>query len=389
MSTERRSVLFTTGIRSEYDILYPVVKAVEAHPKLEARMIVTGAHLTEFYGHTASLIEEDGIEVVAKIESLLTSDTRLGRVKSAAIQLMSIVDVFTHIGPDIVVAMGDREEALTVAMAGAYMGIPTAHIGGGDYADDGNIDNSVRHAVTRLAHVHLVTTERSAKRLGQMGEEAWRIHVVGAPGLDRILTTPVIPKQELEKYLRFELTEEPLILVIQHPISTEIDQAAEQMKTTLEAIAPLGLQTVVIHPNSDAGNRRMVEVIQDFSRRYGYLHPYRTLRREIFVNLMRLAGVLVGNSSCGIIEAPLLKLPAVNIGRRQTGREHAENVIFTPHDKSAISEAIQTALHDEDFRHRVENCQNPYGDGQAGERIARLLADLELDESLVGKRFAY
>ena len=340
-----RRVLFTTGIRSDYDILYAVMRVVNQHPKTKVDLVVTGAHLAELYGHTVEQVEFDEFNIVARIESLLNSDTAAGRVKSAAIQLVSLVDVFAQIQPGILVAMGDREEALTVAMAGAYMGIPVAHIGGGDYADDANVDNAVRHAVTKLAHLHLVTTPKSAERVINMGEEPWRVHVVGAPGLDRLLTTETISREELSDQLELDVTGGPLVVVIQHSISTEISEAGWQMQTTLQGIVNLGVRTLVSYPNSDAGGRQIIKVIDEFTALYPHVHTYRNLPRLVFVNLLRNADVLVGNSSCGIIEAPLLKLPVVNVGRRQVGREHAENVIFVQHDIDQIQQAIRQALH--------------------------------------------
>lgn len=382
----KRRILFTTGIRSDYDILYSVMRAVDQHPKTEVNLVITGAHLVELYGHTVDQVEIDEFNVVARIENLLNSDMAAGRVKSAAIQLMSLVDVLAQIRPDIVVAMADREEALTVAIAGAYMGIPVAHIGGGDHADDGNIDNAVRHAVTKLAYLHLTTTPRSAERVIRLGEEPWRVHIVGAPGLDRLLTTEAISQEALRDYLAFDVTEGPIAVVIQHSISTEIREAGWQMRTTLEAIAELGIRALVGYPNSDAGSHQIIEVLNEFAARYPLIRAYKNLPRPVFVNLLRSANVLVGNSSCGIIEAPLLKLPAVNIGKRQVGREHAENVIFVQHKVGQIQEAIRKALYDQEFKARVQICQNPYGDGRAGERIANILAEVSIDKRLVSKR---
>ena len=390
MSTKRgrakRRILFTTGIRADYDILYSVMQGVNRHPKTESLLVVTGAHLTSLYGHTVDEVERDGFHVIARIESLLNSDTKAGRVKSAAIQLMGLVDVFAQVRPDIVIAMADREEALTVAMAGAYMSIPIAHIGAGDIAEDGNIDNAVRHAVTKLAHIHLATTQQSAERVIKMGEEPWRVHVVGAPGLDRLLTVELMSHDALHQYLNFDVTQGPLAIVIQHPIISEVDEAGAQMRITLEAVSRMGLRAFVSYPNSDAGGQQIIDVINEFAEHNPSIQAYKNLPRNIFVNLLKNADVLIGNSSCGIIEAPLLKLPVVNVGKRQLGREHAENVIFVPHDLERIQTAIRQALEGEVFLERVRYCSNPYGDGHAGERIARILAEVPLDKRLIYKK---
>lgn len=389
LAAAQRLVLFTTGIRSEYDILSTVIRAVDRHPRMKAGIVVTGAHLSELYGTTVREIEQDGFTILGRIESLLNSNTAAGRVKSAAIQLISLVDFFVQHKPDIVVAMADREESLTVAVAGSYLGIPVAHIGGGDNSEAGYIDNAVRHAVSKLAHVHLVTTPRSAERLIRMGEDPWRIHVVGAPGLDRWVNTEYLSREELSRQLDFDVVSRPFSLVIQHPNSTESAEAARQIRQTLQVIAELSLPALVSYPNSDAGSQSMIEVIREYDSRFPLIKAYQNLTRTVFVNLMRHAAVLIGNSSCGIIESPLLKLPVVNVGDRQEGREHAENVLFVPQDPARIKAAILQALEDGDFKKKVGESINPYGDGHSGERIATILADLELDRRLVGKRNAY
>ncbi len=389
MSISRKTpskILFITGIRSEYDILFPVLSAIGRLGKMETGLVISGAHLSELYGHTADLTELDGFHIVARIESLLNSDTAGARVKSAAIQLLSLVDVVADYDPDIVVAVGDREEALTIATAGAYMGIAVAHIGGGDFAEDGNVDNLIRDAVSKMAHIHFAATKNSAERLMRLGEEAWRIHTVGAPGIDRFMRTPVLSRKEIGDFLDFDITQAPILLVIQHSISTEIQQADQQMRLTLEAVSGLGVRTLVSYPNSDAGSQQIIKTIKEFESKHPQLKSYRNLPRDIFVNLLKSIDVLVGNSSCGIIEAPVIKLPVVNIGKRQVGREHAENVLFVDHNVKKIQEAIKIALHDQSFRSAVQHCQNPYGDGNAGESIAEILCTTPIDERLLMKR---
>ncbi len=390
MSTERsdiRKVLFVTAIRSDYDILAAVIRAVDEHPALRAQVVISGTHLAPLYGSTWREVEADGFEIVARLENLLNSDSAAGRVKSAAIQLMGLVDVLVQQQPDIIVAPMDREEAITVALAGAYLRIPVAHLGGGDRGEDGNIDNAVRDAVSKLAHLHLVTTEQSAARLREIGEADWRIHVVGAPGLDRLLATPDLADSELWRQVGFDPGGQPFALVIQHPLIDSIEQSGALMRETLESLRQLQLPALLSYPNSDAGGQQIIAVIEEYAGRYPELfRPYRNLPRLVFVNLLRRAHVLLGNSSCGIIEAPLLGLPVVNIGPRQRGREHAENVQFVAHDRKQIRAAVERALFDAEYRRQVAECRNPYGDGQAGRRIAELLANCALDARLIYKR---
>lgn len=379
-----RRILFVTGIRSEYDILHSVMTACRARG-LDVGVAVTGAHLSPLYGLTVREIERDRVPIVARIESLLNSDSRAGRVKSAAIQLSGLVDLMGQWGPDFVVAPMDREEAITVALAGAYLRVPVAHIGGGDTAEDGNIDNAIRHAATKLAHLHFVTTRRSRERVVRLGEEPWRIHVVGAPGLDKLLATSPMTREAISEALHHDLRVGPYLLVIQHSILTEDALAAEQMRTTLDAVVASGLPAVVIKPNSDAGSQSIIEVIDEYAAREPTIAAYTNLPRDVFVNLLRHAYALVGNSSCGIIEAPLFHVPVVNVGSRQLGRENAGNVQFVPHERDAILRAIEKAVSDKDYRDEVARCENPYGDGRTGERIADVLSTVPVDARLLNK----
>jgi GDP/UDP-N,N'-diacetylbacillosamine 2-epimerase (hydrolysing) len=385
-----RKVIFVTGIRSEYDILYSAIRAVQKQTNMEAALVVTGAHLSPMYGYTIGEVEKDGFPIIARIESLLNSDSAIGRVKSLAIQLSSLIDVFFQHHPTFVVAPMDREEAMTVALAGAYMKIPVVHIGGGDTADDGNIDNSVRHAVTKLSHLHMVTTPKSAARVIALGEEPFRVHITGAMGLDRLVELPDIPSAHLWNRLGYDPGDNPFVIVIQHAIISEVEQSGELMRITLESLVNLDLPAFVSYPNSDAGSQKIIEVIETYSKRYPrLLHKYQNLPRLEFVNLMRRAHAIVGNSSCGIIEAPLFRLPVVNIGLRQRGREHTNNVQFVDHEIPQICAAIQRAVFDEKYRQFVLQCVNPYGDGHAGERLADILATIPIDEKLLAKGITY
>jgi GDP/UDP-N,N'-diacetylbacillosamine 2-epimerase (hydrolysing) len=380
-----RHVMFFSGIRSEYDILYPVIRAVDASPRMRASVLVSGAHLAPMYGGSVREIEADGVVIAGRIETLLNADSPAGRVKSAAIQLSGIVDVLVNQRPDLVVAPMDREEAMTVALAGAYMGVPVVHLGGGDTSDDGNIDNAVRDAVTKLAHLHMVTTARSRERVVRLGEEPWRIHVVGAAGLDRLASEPQVADEALWTELGFR-PDGPFILLIQHPIIATADRSGELMQTTMEALARIGAPVLAGYPNSDSGSQLIIEVIDRFAReRPDVFHAHRNLPRHLFVNLLRRAAVLVGNSSAGIIEAPLFGLPTVNIGPRQRGREHASNVTFVDHDATAIEAAVRRGLTDEDQRAAARSAEKLYGDGTAGTRIATVLEDVPIDDRLLRK----
>jgi len=384
----KKRILGITGIRSEYDIMSTVYRAVSDHPALDLQLVVTGAHLSDAFGYTVDEICADGFFIADEIESLLSGDQAASRVKGLSIQLQGLVQTVTRVKPDVLLVLGDREESMTTALVGAYMNIPVAHLGGGDRVV-GNVDDQVRHAVTKLAHLHFTTNQESAERILRLGEQPFRVHNVGNPGLDRLLEVPELSSCELSQRLGVTIADdEPILLVIQHVISTEIDDAYLQMRETLEAVANLDMKTVLIYPNTDAGGQQMIRAIREFES-LPNLHTAKNIPRLEFVNLFRRASCLLGNSSAGILEAPLLKLPVVNVGNRQKGRLHAENVTFVPHDKNVIIKAVKHAVFDSEYRESVAKCSNPYGDGRSSQRIADILAKTDIDTSLLIKDITY
>ncbi|MBO9607974.1 MAG: UDP-N-acetylglucosamine 2-epimerase (hydrolyzing) [Paenibacillaceae bacterium] len=384
----KRKVLGVTGIRSEYDIMSSVFAAIKEHPALELELIVTGAHLSPTYGLTVEEIKRDGFVIADEIESLINGDRDASRVKGLAIQLQGMVQTACRVRPDFLLVLGDREEAMTTALVGAYLNIPVAHVAGGDRVV-GNVDDQVRHAVTKLAHLHFVTNQESAERVLGLGEQPFRVFNTGNPGLDRLLRVPSLSDAELSERLGFEIAEgEPLVMLIQHVISTEIEYAYDQMKETMEAVRQLGIKTVLSYPNSDAGSQQLMRAIGEFAD-LPFLYTARNIPRLEFVNLMRRASCMLGNSSAGILEAPLLKLPVINVGNRQKGRLHAENVAFVPHDREQIVQAVQRAVFDSGYRAEVAACRNPYGDGNSSTTIAEILAGIAIDDKLLIKDMTY
>ena len=251
------------------------------------------------------------------------------------------------------------------------------------------MDDQVRHAVTKLSHLHFTTNQESADRVLKLGEQPFRVFNVGNPGLDRLLSVPSLSADQLSQRLNFPLTEdEPLLLVIQHVISSEIDEAYEQMRQTLTAVSNLGIKTILSYPNTDAGGQQMIRAIQEYSS-LPFLYTAKNIPRIEFVNLFRRASCLLGNSSAGILEAPLLKIPVVNVGNRQKGRLHAENVTFVPHDYKAIMHAVNRAIFDPNYIEMVSQCSNPYGDGQSSQRIADVIASIDINDNLLIKDITY
>ena len=357
------------------------------HPDLELELIVTGAHLSPLHGYTVKIIETDGFPIVERIESLLYSDRDAARLKGASLQLQVLSHIVDKRRPDWLLTIADREEPMMSALCGAYMNIPVAHYSAGDRTV-GNVDDMVRHAISRLAHLLLTTSEDSRQRLVRAGEEEWRVHNVGHAGLDRIRSAPTLSQDELASQLGVPAIETAYIVIIQHSLSTETAKAGQQMRETLAAAVELGLQTFVCYPNSDAGGQKVIRVIEEY-RSHPKLHVFKNIPDVPFVNLLRGAAALVGNSSLGLLEGPFLKLPVINVGGRQTARHRADNVFSVSHDRHEIMRQVKLALGDEQIQTRVRECSNPFGDGHTGKRVADLLANMTIDARLFNKDLTY
>jgi UDP-hydrolysing UDP-N-acetyl-D-glucosamine 2-epimerase len=271
-------------------------------------------------------------------------------------------------------------------MAASYHHIPVVHVGGGDHAEDGNVDNPVRHAVSKLAHLHMATTPLSGQRLRAIGEEEWRINVVGASGLDRLVATPRMERAELDEALGVDWAGAPFVILLYHPTITDFDAARAHMEVITSVLRDSGLRVAAMSPNTDPGSDAVVAGLQEFAATCDRVKLFTFLERKVFVNLLRHASALVGNSSAGILEAPTMGLPVVNIGQRQRDREHSTNVIFTDYDRDEIAGAIVRAT-SADFRQAIAGCETPYGDGKTSQRIAEILARTPIDARLMHKRF--
>ena len=382
----KKKICYITGTRADYGLMKNVLRKISK--EFDLSLIVVGMHLLKKFGYTVKEIEKDGFKIIKKIKTISARDTAAGMVKSFGLSVIKIADALKNAKPDIILLLGDRGEALAGALVGAHLNIPVIHIHGGDQGDNaGHIDDSTRHAITKFSHLHFVATKQSAERIVKMGEEKWRVHFVGSPALDDIFSVKLHSKKYLEKKYKINL-KKPLIIALQHSVPMQAKIAAKQMKETLEALKEIGVNTVLIYPNSDVGGRSMIKVIKEYEN-CDFLKIYKSLPRIDYLSLMKYAGAIVGNSSSGTIDAPAFKLPAVNIGTRESVRENAGNKIFVDYDKNKIKKAIQKALFDADFRKRVKRCKSPYGDGRAGLKIVRILKNLKIDDKLLAKRLAY
>ncbi len=381
---KKRKILYISGTRADYGLIRETLLAIKKNLRLELKIAVTGMHLMPEFGKTVNEVKKDGFEVdmmnvIYQEDSKESMAVFLGKL----IQLLSVK--IKEIKPDIILLLGDRAETLTGAIVGSYLSVPVAHIHGGDVSS--TIDDTARHAITKLAHIHFPATKKSAERILKMGEEKMRVHVVGAPGLDEIVNKKLIPKEEVALKYGLDLLK-PILLTVQHPVTAEINQSGIQMEETMKALKGLGYQVIVIYPNSDAGGRKMIKVIERY-RKIPFIKIYKNIPRTDYLSLLGIVSVMVGNSSSGIIEAPFFDLPFVNIGTRQRGRERAGNVIDVVYNKEEIKKAVRKGLYDKNFIKKMKKMKNPYGDGKTSYKITNTLINIKIDEKLLDKKLSY
>ena len=382
MTAPRRTVAVVTTSRADYGHLYWPLKELQAQPGIDLRLVAMGAHLSPEFGNTIQEIESDGFPVHDRVECLLSSDTDVGMAKSIGLATLGLADTFGRLRPDILLLIADRYELLAPASVALALRIPIAHIEGGEVSE-GAIDDAVRNALTKMSHVHFTPTESARRRVLAMGEEEWRVHRVGAPSLDHLERHSLPSLGDLTARLQLTL-EPPTLMVAYHPVTLARDTLREA-EALFGALARMPHQILFCFPNADAGSRALIGRAQTFCGE----HP----RARLFVNLnpldywalLKAAHVFVGNSSSGIMETPTLRIPTVNVGLRQQGRERARNIVDAAPDAEAIVAAVARCL-DPGFRTALDGMTSPYGDGHAGERIAHVLGSVPLGEPLLHKR---
>jgi GDP/UDP-N,N'-diacetylbacillosamine 2-epimerase (hydrolysing) len=383
-----KKICVVTGTRAEYGLLRPVMKAIQESDDLKLQIVATGMHLSERHGNSYQEILKDGFEIDESVKTELDLDDDTGHRMNVSIAkgIEGLSNSYKKLNPDIVVVLGDRTEALAATISASYLNIPVAHLHGGDKTMAG-LDEPARHSITKFAHIHFPATKKSAERIFMMGEDAWRINVVGSPALDEILHTQLFSKEDLEKSIDLKL-DDKYLLMVQHPVTTEPEKSESQIIETLEAIKLLGLQTVIIYPNSDSGGRAIIDKIREYVDVNGSkFTAYANLSHKQYLSLMKYSAALVGNSSSGMTESSSFKIPVVNIGIRQNGRERSDNVIDAKHDRSDIYSSIEKCLSD-DYRSKM-TFKNPYGDGNTGKKIAEMLSQIEINEKLLHKTNYY
>ncbi len=383
----KRKICVVVTARPSYSRIRTALKAISEHPDLELQLVVAASALLDRYGNAIQAIERDGFAIAARVYMVLEGENLVTSAKSTGLGLVELATVFDGLKPDAVVTIADRYETMATAVAASYMNIPVVHVQGGEVT--GSIDEKVRHAVTKLSNVHLVSTQMAAERVRRLGEEPSSIHVTGCPSIDIAAEVAARPEMDFDPFAKYggvgpkaDLTKGYLV-VMQHPVTTEYDEARHQVEETLYAVTGVGLPVLWFWPNVDAGSDGTSKGIRVFREQVDPpdFHLFRNMFPEDFLRLLCGATAIVGNSSVAIRECSYLGVPAVNIGSRQQGRERGQNVIDVEHDRVAIAAAIRAHM----SRGRAPK-DLLYGDGQAGARIADCLATVPLT---IEKRLTY
>jgi UDP-hydrolysing UDP-N-acetyl-D-glucosamine 2-epimerase len=392
----RRVVAVFTGNRAEYGLQFPILRAIAAHPDLDYRLLVSGAHLDKDFGSTLDEIMSDGFTISSEVQIDLPEDSLYGTAIAIGNGIVSATRALARCNPDLLVVYADRFEGFAALVAGTQMGIPTAHVEGGDVTQGGALDDSIRHAMTKLAHLHFATNQEAANRILAMGEEPFRVFNVGFPAIDLIAEGQFAPVEAVRA--RFHLVpDRPVIVFTQHSIATQYEHATDQIRPALgalESVARDGYQVIVTYPNNDAGGRRIIAEIERFRGKHvPGVQFHKSVGRHTYHGLINLAGAggtsggaCVGNSSSGIKETPAFGCPTVDIGSRQLGRLSANNILHVGYDEDEIRTAIHRCVKDAEFVASCRACENPYGNGGAGMAIAEVLASVEMGHRLLTKQ---
>lgn len=383
-SSSSKTIGVVTVGRSDYSYYLPILKKLQTAPGLKLHLIAAGMHLSPQYGSTWHEIEKDGFQIAEKVEMLVSSDTPGGIAKSIGLGIIGFSQAYDHLHPNVLLLLGDRFEMLAAAAAALPFSIPLAHIAGGELTE-GAVDEVIRHAITKMSHLHFVSTQRYRQRVIQMGEEPWRVIVSGAPSLDNLKEIKLLKRNELEAQIGFCLEPPPLLITF-HPETLDAENTRHHIDELLAALDAMRLPIVFTLPNADTHNHIIAERIKQYVSAHENACLVNSLGTLRYLSLMQYALAMVGNSSSGIIEAASFKLGVVNIGERQKGRCHERNVIDVPHNHDEITKAIRMAISPE-FRNALQNLENPYGTGNAADVIVETLTNLPAKEKLLKKSF--
>jgi len=372
-----------TERRADYSKFRPIIKEIEKSRKLNYSLIVTGSHLLKEYGKTIDQINDDKFKISSTFHMYPKNykNTNAEMVRSFGKAINEISRIVEKIKPNIILAGFDIGANLAAAIVGAHMNIVVAHLEGGEIT--GTIDESIRHATTKFSHIHFVTNDDAAKRIIRMGENPKFVHIVGNPSLDSIKNIKKISKISLKKKFNIDFSK-PYVIILQHTVTSEIETVDKNIKMTIDAIKEIGIQSILIYGNADAGSKKISKIIKNSK-----IKQFSALSFDEYINLLKNSSALIGNSSSGIMEAPYLKIPSINIGSRQSGRLRSPSVIDTEYNKNQIKKAVFKAINNKKFQNKIKKSTNLYGNGNASKKIVRILEKIDIQKIPIQKKMEY
>ncbi len=379
-----KNIAVITVARSDYSILKPILKEIEKSNELNLILYVTGMHLSSEYGLTVNEIIDDGFSDIKKIEILDKSNSPEGIAKSIAVGVSKFSEVYSKSQPDFLLVIGDRFEMYSATIAAMPFNIPIAHIHGGELSF-GAFDDAIRHCITKLSHLHFVSTDEHYRRVIQLGEESWRVTISGAPALDNLDDMALLSMKELSAKYNLQL-DEPTIIVTFHPTTREFENTEKDTISLLSALKKSKKNIIFTYPNADTNGKKIIDLIHNFSIDYKKSKVISNFGLQGYFSLLNHVEMMVGNSSSGIIEAASFKLPVVNIGNRQKGRACSKNVIHCTNDTDDILKSINKASSQE-FREYLENIHNIYSKKNSSKLIVKKIIETNIDTKLISKRF--
>lgn len=381
-----RKIAVVTGTRAEYGLLKNTMKKITKNVNLQLQLIVTGSHLSRDFGYTIDEILLDGFYVDQKLPILINSSEKCSTPKEMGLLMIGLSQAFARLQPDLLLILGDRYEIFAAASTAMSMNIPIAHISGGEITE-GAIDEQIRHAITKMSHIHFAGVEIYKQNIINMGEETWRVFNVGEPGIENIKLTNFASEKKLKQQLNVSVDKETL-LITYHPVTLESDKLQYQMENLIKALNTINKKMIITYPNADNGGDYIISKLEELANKNVNVKLFKNLGSVNYLSIMKLCGAVVGNSSSALIEAPYLKVPVVNIGNRQKGRLMADNIICCNNEYDEIMEAINKSLSNE-FREKVNQSKSLYGEGNTSEEIVKILENIDIDDKLLKKKLIW
>lgn len=378
-----KKILAITAIRSDYDLMSPLFKLLDRDRNINLKLLVGGAHLSPSFGASIEQIKKDGFDILLEVESLLDSSSKKSRIKSFSIFFQNSIDNIATFSPDLIIFAGDREDVMLGAMIGGYLEIPTVHFYGGDHVNDGHIDNSIRHAASKLSSAHIVMLDQHKERLIAMGESTQRIFVTGNISLDKFKKFKPLEIVEIKNKFNIRKGFDFFALLIFHPTLQDNEKPSIIFERILISLKKSNINTFVSYPNIDPGNHEIRAIINKYEDDDNFIF-YKNLERSLFLSIYKMSKFIIGNSSSGICEAASIPIAAINIGTRQTGRYAEENVLFVDTQQENISNALEKVL-STDFQQKISKIKNPYGDGKSARKAHEIITKVDFNNMLLKK----